>query len=42
MIDNIDYSKTIKSDKIVLKSKWMELFDMLLFYLGIGAFVFLI
>ena len=40
MIDNIDYSKTIKSDKIVLKSKWMELFDMLLFYLGIGAFVF--
>jgi hypothetical protein len=37
-VDNIDYSKSIKSNKVVLKSKWMELIDFSIFFCVIIIF----
>jgi hypothetical protein len=38
MIDDIDYRKSLRLNKLVLKSKWMELIDFLLFLGGITIF----
>lgn len=38
MIDDIDYSKSLRLNKLVLKSKWMEVIDFLLFLGGITIF----
>ncbi len=37
-VDNIDYSKSIKSNKVVLKSKWMEFIDFSIFFCVIIIF----
>jgi hypothetical protein len=37
-VDDIDYRKSVESNKIVLKSKWMELIDFSLFFCVIIIF----